>query len=72
MQKSDILIPMYNFLEYDKNYFTTLEVWDYYRDYYNDSANENNFLKQHDSFKTIHLYFLLKIMATSFVNISHF
>ena len=35
----DIVVPMYNLLEYSNNYFLTLEIlWSYY----NDFANENN------------------------------
>ena len=39
----DIVMPMYNLLEYSNNYSVTLgSLWNYYRDEVNDSANENN------------------------------
>ena len=40
----DIVMPMYNLLEYSKNYRTTIgPLYDYYRDKSNDDANFNNF-----------------------------
>ena len=38
----DIVMPMYNLLEYSDNYFITGSLWNYYRDEVNDDANENN------------------------------
>ena len=39
----DIVMPMYNLLEYNDNYsVTSRSLWNYYRDYVNDDANENN------------------------------
>ena len=39
----DIVIPMYNLLEYSDNYsMTSGSLWNYYRDEINDDANENN------------------------------
>ena len=39
----DIVIPVYNLLEYSENYSKTSgSLWNYYRDEVNDSANENN------------------------------
>ena len=39
----DIVMPMYNLLEYSGNYsMTSGSLWNYYRDEINDSANENN------------------------------
>ena len=36
-------MSMFNFLEYNDNYFMTSEgLWNYYRDEVNNSANENN------------------------------
>ena len=38
----DIIMPMYNLLEYICNYFMTSgSFWNYYRDKINDDANEN-------------------------------
>ena len=40
----DIVILMYNLLEYSDNYSVTSETfWNYYRDEMNDDVNENNF-----------------------------
>ena len=37
----DIVMPMYNLLEYNNNYsMTSGSLWDYYRDKVNDGANE--------------------------------
>ena len=39
----DIVMPIYNLLEYSDNYSTMSgSLWNYYRDEINDSANENN------------------------------
>ena len=39
----DIVMPVYNLLEYNDNYsMTSGRSWDYYRDEGNDNANENN------------------------------
>ena len=39
----DIVMPMYNLLEYSDNYSKTSgSLWNDYRDVVNDSANENN------------------------------
>ena len=39
----DIVMPMYNLLEYSNNYSNTSgSLWNYYRNEINDSANENN------------------------------
>ena len=38
----DIVMPIYNLLEYSNNYSMTSRSWrSYYRDEINDSANEN-------------------------------
>ena len=43
----DIVIPMYNLLEYSENYsVASRSLWNYFRDEVNDSANENNDAKQ--------------------------
>ena len=40
----DIVMPMYNLLEYSKNYRKTIgTLWNYYRDELDNSANLNNF-----------------------------
>ena len=40
----DIVMPMYNLLEYVKNYIKTIgSLYNYYRDELNDDANLNNF-----------------------------
>ena len=40
----DIVMPMYNLLEYSKNYRKTIDsLYNYYRDELNDDANLNNF-----------------------------
>ena len=40
----DIVMPMYNLLEYSKNYKKTIgSLYNYYRDELNDDANLNNF-----------------------------
>ena len=40
----DIVMPMYNLLEYSKNYKKTIgSLYLYYRDELNDDANHNNF-----------------------------
>ena len=39
----DIVMPMYNLLEYSKNYRkTTRSLWNYYRDELTDETNDNN------------------------------
>ena len=39
----DIVMPMYNLLEYSDNFSKTSgNLWNYYRDEANDSANENS------------------------------
>ena len=39
----DIVMPMYNLLEYSKNYSkTSASLWDYYRDELTDETNHNN------------------------------
>ena len=39
----DIVMPMYNLLEYSDNYSMILgSLWNHYRDELNDDANENN------------------------------
>ena len=39
----DIVMPMYNLLEYNDNYsMTSGSLWDYYRDKINDDENEND------------------------------
>ena len=39
----DIVMPMYNLLEYNDNYsMTSRSLWNYYRDEINDDANEHN------------------------------
>ena len=44
----DIVMPMYNLLEYSDNFsITSGTVWNYYRDNVNDSANENNDANNH-------------------------
>ena len=52
----DIVMPMYNLLEYSKNYRkTTDSLWNYYRDELTDYRNDNNFLNKNvinsESFK---------------------
>ena len=40
----DIVMPMYNLLEYSKNYRKTIgSLYNYYRDELSDNANDNNF-----------------------------
>ena len=42
-EDSDVAMPMYNLLEYSKNYRkTTGSLWNYYRDEPNGSADNNN------------------------------
>ena len=39
----DIVMPMYNLLQYsDNNYMTSGSLWNYYRDEVNDNANKSN------------------------------
>ena len=39
----DIVMPMYNLLEYSKNYRkTTRSLWNYYQDELTDETNDNN------------------------------
>ena len=39
----NIVMPMYNLLEYSNDYWITSgSLWNYYRDEVNDSANENS------------------------------
>ena len=39
----DIVMPMYNLLQYSDNYsMTSRSLWNYYRDEVNYSGNENN------------------------------
>ena len=39
----DIVMPMYNLLDYKKNYSkTSASLWNYYRDELTDEANRNN------------------------------
>ena len=43
----DIVMPMYNLLEYSKNYSTTSgSLWNYYRDELTDETNDNNGLNK--------------------------
>ena len=43
----DIVMPMYNLLEYKCNYsMTSGSLWNYYKDEVNDAANENNAANQ--------------------------
>ena len=47
----DIVIPMYNLLEYSKNYRKTIgSLYNYYRDELSDDADDNNF----DNIKVVH------------------
>ena len=44
-EDSDVVMPMYNLLEYSKNYRkTTGSLWNYYRDEPNSSTNNNNII----------------------------
>ena len=46
----DVVMPMYNLLEYSKNYKkTTGSLWSYYRDEPNSSTDNNNVI-QYNSF----------------------
>ena len=48
----DIVIPMYNLLEYSKNYRKTIgSLYNYYRDELSDDADDNNF----DNIKVVNL-----------------
>ena len=52
----DVVMPMYNLLEYSKNYSkTTGSLWNYYRDELTDDTNDNNNLHKYainsESFK---------------------
>ena len=39
----NLIMPMYNLLEYSDNYYMTSgKLWNYYRDDVNDDQNENN------------------------------
>ena len=38
----DIVMPMYNWLDYSDNSITAGSLWNYYRDEVNETANENN------------------------------
>ena len=39
----DILLPVYNLLEYSDNYFmTSVSLWNYHRDEVNNDANKSN------------------------------
>ena len=43
----DVVMPMYNLLEYSKNYSkTTGSLWNYYRDELTDNTNNNNSLNK--------------------------
>ena len=42
MEGLDIIMPIYNLLEYSDNYLTPGSLWNHYRDEVNDDANENN------------------------------
>ena len=41
----DVVMPMYNLIEYSKNYWKTTGAWNYYRDELSDDANNNNLNK---------------------------
>ena len=42
-EELDIVMPMYNLLEYSKNYLkTSASLWNYYRDELTDETNDNN------------------------------
>ena len=41
----DVVMPMYNLMEYSKNYWKTTGAWNYYRDELSDDANNNNLNK---------------------------
>ena len=48
----DIVMPMYNLLEYSDNYSMALRsLWNYYRDEINDDSNENVNNRVHNSNK---------------------
>ena len=51
----DVVMPMYNLMEYSKNYRKTTGAWNYYRDELSDEANSNNNLNKNvissESFK---------------------
>ena len=52
----DVVMPMYNLIEYSKNYRTTTgSLWNYYRDELTDDTNDNHFLNKNvinlESFK---------------------
>ena len=43
MQRTDVVMPMYNLLEYSKNYKkTTASLWNYYRDEPSSTIGNNN------------------------------
>ena len=43
----DVVMPMYNLIEYSKNYRTTTgSLWNYYRDELTDDTNDNHFLNK--------------------------
>ena len=57
----DIVMPMYNLLEYSENYFITLgSLWNYYKDEVNDDANENDNYRINNSKTTTCKRFELK------------
>ena len=44
----DIVMPMYNLLEYNDSYSMTLtSLWNYYKEEVNDDVNENNPASNH-------------------------
>ena len=48
----DIVMPMYNLLEYSDNYsMASRSLWNYYRDEINDDSNENVNNRVHNSNK---------------------
>ena len=64
----DIVMPMYNLLEYSKNYRKTIgSLYNYFRDELNDDANLNNFVNNNvvssNSFQyKIKLFLLLVVL----------
>ena len=42
MEDLDVVMPMYNLLEYSKNYRKTTGSWNYYRDKPNSTIGDNN------------------------------
>ena len=66
----DIVMPMYNLLEYSKNYRKTIgSLYNYYRDELSDDADDNNFGNVENMLKLI--VYLIRITKINQLDLKH-